>query len=63
MNKVYGIILIIIAILLFIGVYVCAFKKGIYKGDFLSLIIDSIEFLIFIGALVILGITFLVKDS
>ena len=63
MKKLLGVVLVVIALLLFLGVYSYLFKKGIYKGDFISLIIDSLEFLIFIGGLILLGIVLLTEKG
>lgn len=63
MKSIFGIVLIVIALLLFLGVYIYTFKKETYKGDFLSLIIDSVEFLIFIGALIFIGVILITEKA
>ena len=56
MKKIWGILLIIFAILLFGGVYIYIYKKGLYNGDVVDMLLDSFEFLLIIGALILLGI-------
>lgn len=59
MNKILGICLIVVAVLVAIIVYKHVIKNNIYKGDFWHMIIDSYEFIIVIIALILLGIVFL----
>ena len=59
MNKILGICLIVVAVLVAIIVYKHVIKNNIYEGDFWHMIIDSYEFIIVIIALILLGIVFL----
>ena len=59
MNKILGICLIVVAVLVAIIVYKYVIKNNIYEGDFWHMIIDSYEFIIVIIALILLGIVFL----
>ena len=61
MQKTLGIIILAFAILCFLAVFAYAIKRGIYKGDFLGLIIDSIEFIVLIIALIFLGVILLTE--
>lgn len=55
MKRIVGLILIVLALVILLLVYLYIFKKGIYKGDFLGLLIDSVEFLGLIGAIILVG--------
>ena len=56
MQGILGIIIILLAIIALLMVFRFVKKKGTYKGDFLGLIIDSIEFVVLVIALVLVGI-------
>lgn len=58
MKKFIGIVLIVLALVVFVGMYFLAWKKGIYKNDFFSLLIDSVDVLTLVGALILAGILF-----
>lgn len=56
MKKVFGIIILLLAITVFLAVFRLIKKRGTYKGDFGGLILDSIEFIVLIAALALVGI-------
>ena len=56
MKKVFGIIILLLAITVFLAVFRLIKKRGTYKGDFWGLILDSIEFIVLIAALALVGI-------
>lgn len=55
--KVLGICMIIAAILSVVAVY-CYVRKKAFYDDFWDMVIDSLDFLQLIGAVVLLGILF-----
>jgi cobalamin synthase len=59
MKEILGVIIVLLAIIAFLAVFRFVKKKGTYKGDFLGLIIDSVEFIVLIIALVLAGIILL----
>lgn len=59
MKKVLGVIVLVIAIVALCTVFAYIIKKGFYQGDVWHLIIDSVEFVVLIVALVFVGIILL----
>lgn len=63
MKRILGVLLIIIALVLFVGVYIYLYKKGMYRGDIIGMLLDSFEFLTIIGALILLGFIMVVEGG
>ena len=59
MKKIFGIIILIIAIATLCTVFAYILKKGFYQGDFWHLLIDSVEFVVLIIAHILVGIILL----
>lgn len=58
-KKILGVLIVLLAIMISFVVFRFIKKKGAYKGDFLGLILDSIEFVVLMIALVLVGILLL----
>ena len=56
MKKIFGVILLLLAITVFLAVFRLIKKRGTYKGDFWGLVLDSIEFVVLMAALALVGI-------
>ena len=63
MKRILGVLLIIIALVLFVGVYIYLYKKGMYRGDIIGMLLDSVEFLTIIGALILFGFIMVVEGG
>lgn len=58
-KEILGVLVVLLAIMISFAVFRFIKKKGAYKGDFLGLILDSIEFVVLMIALVLVGILLL----
>ena len=58
-KEILGVLIVLLAIMISFTVFRFIKKKGAYKGDFLGLILDSIEFVVLMIALVLVGILLL----
>ena len=62
MKKVFGIALIVVAVLAAVLLYRYVAKRKLYQDDKAELLIDSIEVIAIFGAVVFLGILFITEQ-
>lgn len=62
MKKVFGIALIVVAVLAAVLLYRYVAKRKLYQGDKAELLIDSIEVIAIFGAVFFLGILFITEQ-
>ena len=61
MKKWMGLGTILLDIIMLIATYIYIIRKGVYKGDFIGLLLDSWEIIGLFIALLLLGLVMLLK--